>query len=345
MDFLGLPGLLPLIQAPMAGSQGARLALAVGEAGALGSLPAAMLAPDALERELQLLQAAGRPYNVNFFTHQPPAADPAREAGWKQALAPYYAEMGLDPAQAAGGASRRPFGPESAEVLERFRPAVVSFHFGLPSPELLARVRAWGARVLSSATTLEEALWLQERGVDAVIAQGLEAGGHRGHFLSTDTSRQRGTLDLVAQCAKVLRVPVIAAGGIGDAASVRAAMAAGASAVQAGTAFLLCPEATTGAVHRARLQDKDAPTRLTNLFSGGLARGLANRLMQDLGAVSALAPAFPLASGALAPLRAKAEAEGRDDFTPLWSGTNRQGCRAAPAAEIVRELAAGFGAG
>ncbi len=342
MDFLGLPGLLPLIQAPMAGSQGARLALAVGEAGALGSLPAAMLSPDALERELQLLYAAGRPYNVNFFTHQSPPADPAREAGWKQALAPYYAELGLDPALPAGGASRRPFGPESAEVLERFRPPVVSFHFGLPSPELLARVRAMGSRVMSSATTLQEALWLQDRGVDAVIAQGLEAGGHRGHFLSTDVGLQTGTLDLVAQCARALKVPVIAAGGIVDAASVRAARAAGASAVQAGTAFLLCPEATTGAVHRARLKDQEAPTALTNLFSGGLARGMFNRLMNDLGPVSDRAPAFPLASGALAPLRAQAEAQGRDDFTPLWSGTNRAGCRELPAAEIVRALAAGF---
>ena len=342
MDFLGLPGLFPLVQAPMAGSQGARLALAVGEAGALGSLPAAMLGPDALERELQLLHAAGRPYNVNFFTHQPPPPDPAREAGWKQALAPYYAELGLDPAQAAGGASRRPFGPESAEVLERFRPAVVSFHFGLPSPELLARVRAMGSRVISSATTLQEAQWLQERGVDAVIAQGLEAGGHRGHFLSTDVGLQTGTLDLVAQCARALKVPVIAAGGLSDAASVRAAMAAGASAIQAGTAFLRCPEATPGAVHRARLKDGDAPTALTNLFSGGLARGLFNRLMNELGPVSSRAPAFPLASGALAPLRAQAEAQGRDDFTPLWSGTNRAGCRELPAAEIVRALAAGF---
>jgi len=342
MDFLGLPGLLPLIQAPMAGSQGARLALAVGEAEALGSLPAAMLGPDALERELELLQAAGRPYNVNFFTHQPPAPDPARDARWQQALAPYYAELGLDLSQAAGGASRRPFGPESAEVLERFRPAVVSFHFGLPSPELLARVRAMGSRVMASATTLAEALWLEGRGVDAVIAQGLEAGGHRGHFLSTDISLQTGMLDLVAQCALALRVPVIAAGGISDAASVRAAMAAGASAVQAGTAFLLCPEATTGPVHRTRLKDRDAQPTLTNLFSGGLARGMSNRLMRELGPVSDQAPAFPLASAALAPLRAQAEAEGRDDFTPLWSGTNRAGCRELPAAEIVRALAAGF---
>lgn len=345
MHFLGLPGVLPLIQAPMAGVQGAALALAVGEAGALGSLPAAMLPAPALEAELQRLQAAGRPFNLNFFSHQPPVPGPAQgaaEARWRAALAPYYAALGLDPAAPAGGASRQPFGPEAAEVLERYAPAVVSFHFGLPDPALLERVRRLGARVVSSATTLDEALWLQARGVDAVIAQGLEAGGHRGHFLSTDTRRQRPTLDLVTQLVAGLRVPVIAAGGIATAQEVRAALDRGAQAVQVGTAFLLCDEATTGPVHRARLQDVDAATALTNLFSGGLARGLPNRLMRELGPVSDLAPAFPLASGALAPLRARAEAEGRDDFTPLWSGTNRAGCRAAPAAEVVRALAAGM---
>lgn len=342
MSFLGLSLPFPLIQAPMGSSQDARLALAVGAAGGLGSVAGATLGPEALERELQAMQAAGRPYNVNFFVHAPPVPDAAREARWRAALAPYYAERGLAPAPPSGAASRQPFGPESAEVLERFRPAVVSFHFGLPAPALLARVRRLGARVISSATTLEEAQWLDAQGVDAVIAQGLEAGGHRGHFLSADISRQSGTLDLVGQLVGALRVPVIAAGGIADAQGVRAAMARGASAVQVGTAFLLCTESTTGAAHRARLKEAGAPTALTNLFSGGLARGLFNRLMIDLGPVSEDAPAFPLASAALAPLRAQAEAQGLDDFTPLWSGTNRAGCREVPAADVVRALAAGF---
>lgn len=339
-----VPGVpLPLIQAPMAGAQDARLAIAVGAAGALGSLPAAMLPPDALERELAALQAAGGPYNVNFFAHVPPAADAAVEARWRARLAPFAAELGVDLAQVPAGPGRRPFDAAAAEVLERFRPAVVSFHFGLPAPALLARVKAWGAFVLSTATTLEEALWLQAHGADAVIAQGLEAGGHRGHFLSTDVARQCGTLELLTRLQPQLRVPLVAAGGIATADDVRAALAHGAAAVQVGTTFLLCDEAATGALHRARLRDVQAPTALTNLFTGGLARGLENRAMRALGPVCEDAPPFPLATGAVGPLRSAAEAAGRDDFTPLWSGTNRRGCRAGPAAAVVRSLAAGWG--
>lgn len=331
-----------VIQAPMAGVQDARLAVACGRAGALGSLPAAMLDAAALERELTVLHATGLPYNVNFFTHVPREPAAGVEARWRAALAPYAVELGLDPAGASGGASRRPFGPEMAEVLESFRPQVVSFHFGLPAQDLLARVKGRGAFVMSSATTVAEARWLQAHGADAVIAQGLEAGGHRGHFLDPDVSRQAPTARLLAEVVAAVDVPVIAAGGIAGAESVRAAMRLGAAAVQAGTAFLLAPEATTGALHRARLRDASAPTELTNLFSGGLARGLVNRVMRELGPVSDLAPPFPLASAALAPLRAKAEAMGRDDFTPLWSGTDRSGCRDVPAAETVRALAAGL---
>ncbi|MBZ8142008.1 2-nitropropane dioxygenase [Rubrivivax gelatinosus] len=339
-----IPGAaLPLIQAPMAGVQDARLALAAGAAGALGSLPAAMLSPPKLEAELQALQAAGRPYNVNFFAHRTPAADDARAARWAEALAPYRTELGLPPdAAPAAGASRQPFDAQAAEVLEAFRPAVISFHFGLPAPALLARVKARGAFVIASATTLAEALWLQASGADAVIAQGLEAGGHRGHFLDTDPARQLDTATLVSALVARLAVPVVAAGGIGDADGVRAMMARGASAVQLGTVFLLCDEALTGPLHRARLREPSAPTVLTNVFSGGLARGLVNRAVRDLGPVSALAPPFPLASAALAPLRERAEALGRDDFTPLWSGTRRDGCREQPAGEIVCTLAAAF---
>ena len=336
-----LPSRFPLIQAPMAGVQDARLALAASRAGALGSLPAAMLSPEALERELQLLQAGGLPYGVNFFTHTPPEGQDAALARWQARLAPYRAELGLAD-QPAPGASRQPFGERQAEVLEAFQPAVVSFHFGLPAPALLARVKRQGAIVLSSATTLEEGRWLQAHGADAVIAQGLEAGGHRGHFLQRDPSLQSPTLDLVAQLAQALSVPVVAAGGIVQAEDVRAALDRGAQAVQAGTAFLLCDEATTSARHRARLRDPDAPTALTNLFSGGLARGLFNRLMHELGPVSPDAPAFPLASGGLAALRSAAEAQGREDFTPLWSGTRRQALIEGPAAQVVAALSAGF---
>ena len=334
----------PIIQAPMAGVQDAGLAIAASQAGAVGSLPAAMLGPDALARELaRLASEAGGPCNVNFFCHQPPAPDLAREAAWRQALRRFYDELGLDATPvAAAAASRQPFSEALAEVLEAHPPAVVSFHFGLPAPALLARVKRLGVAVWSSATTLREAQWLQAHGADAVIAQGLQAGGHRGHFLDLDPALQGPTLALLQQWLPVLRLPVIAAGGIGTAEDVRAARSLGAAAVQAGTAYLLCPEAQTSAVHRAALQDPAARSALTPLFSGGLARGLVNRLMRELGPVSALAPAFPGASAALAPLRAGAEAAGRPDFSPLWAGEGFAAARALPAAEITRALAAGL---
>ncbi len=236
-----------------------------------------------------------------------------------------------------------PFTLESAELLAEFKPPVVSFHFGLPAPELLARVKAWGAKVLASATTVSEALWLQAHGANAVIAQGLEAGGHRGHFLSDDLSLQSGTFALLPQLVRALHVPVIAAGGVADAQGVAAATALGASGVQVGTAYMLCPEASTSALHRAALQsDAARHTALTNLFTGRPPRGIVNRVMRELGAISNAAPAFPLATAAMAPLRAKAEAQGSGDFSPLWSGQNAQGCKAVPAAELTRELAKGL---
>lgn len=336
---------LPLIQAPMAGSQGSALAIAVCEAGGLGSLPCAMLTADAIRSEVAAIRAAtARPFNLNFFCHSPPAPDAAREAAWRARLAPYYTEFGIDPAGVAAGPSRTPFSAESAELVEALRPAVVSFHFGLPAPELLARVRATGAKLLSSATTVAEALWLQERGVDAVIAQGLEAGGHRGHFLSDDLSQQLGLFALLPPLARALRVPVIAAGGLADAVGIRAAMALGAAGVQIGSAYLLCPEASTSAVHRAALQSADARhTALTNLFSGRPARGIVNRFIREQGPINPEAPRFPLAAGALAPLRARAEAQGLGDFSPLWAGQNAYGCRALPAAELTRQLAWSLG--
>jgi nitronate monooxygenase len=333
---------LPIIQAPMAGSQGSALALAVCNAGGLGSLPAAMLSLPTLRDELRTLhaQAGGRPFNVNFFCHQPPEPSAAAEAAWREALAPYFAEFGLDLAAIADAPSRAPFSAAAADVLAEAPPAVVSFHFGLPADELLQRVRRWGSKIVASATTVDEARWLAARGVDAVIAQGAEAGGHRGMFLTDDVTTQVGTMALLPQVARAVDCPVIAAGGIADAAGVAAALALGASAVQLGTAYLLCPEATTSAVHRAALASEAARhTALTRLFSGRPARGIVNRLMRELGPLSPLAPAFPLASGALAPLRAKAEAAGRGDFSPLWSGQNASACKAVPAAELTRELA------
>ena len=333
----------PLIQAPMAGVQGSALALAVSGAGGLGSLPCAMLGADALRAELGALKASGLPYNVNYFSHTPPAPDAAREAAWRAALKPYYEELGLDITAIPAGPGRAPFTAEAADLLAEFAPPVVSFHFGLPAPDLLARVKAWGAFVLSSATTVREALWLQEHGADAVIAQGWEAGGHRGHFLSEDLTEQPGTFALLPQIVAAVRLPVIAAGGIADAAGVRAAMALGAAGVQVGTAYLCADEATTSPLHRAALQSEAARhTAVTNCFTGRPARGIVNRLMREQGPISASAPAFPLATAAVAPLRAAAEKLGRSDFTSMWSGQNASQCRSAPAAQITAALAKGL---
>lgn len=339
-EFFGIE--LPVIQAPMAGVQTSALAIAVSNAGGLGSLPCAMLTPDALRDELAAIAAqTRRPYNVNFFCHTPAAPDTARETKWRAALAPYYAEFGIDPATVPAGGGRAPFSHEFADVLAAFRPPVVSFHFGLPSPELMQRVKSWGAKVLSSATTVAEARWLEANGADAVIAQGLEAGGHRGLFLSEDLTTQVGTLALLPQVLRAVRVPVIAAGGIADARGVAAALALGAAGVQVGTSYLLCPEATTTALHRAALKSGRADhTALTNLITGRPARGICNRLMRELGPLSDAPPAFPLATAALAPLKAAAEKRGRDDFSTLWSGQNATGCREIPAAELTRLLIA-----
>jgi nitronate monooxygenase len=323
----------------MAGVQVGALAIAVSNAGGLGSLPCALIGVETMRKELAAIRAATtRPYNVNFFCHTPPAPSAERDAAWRKLMTPYFDEYGIDSSSIAAGPGRAPFTDEWADALEEFAPRVVSFHFGLPAPELLARVRRWGSTVLASATTVAEARWLEANGADAVIAQGLEAGGHRGMFLSADTGTQVGTFALVPQVVRAVKIPVIAAGGIADAAGVAAAMALGAAAVQMGTAYLLCPESTTSAVHRAALKSAAHETALTNVFSGRPARGIVNRLMRELGPMNALAPEFPLASAALAPLRARAEAQGKSDFSPLWCGQNMTGSKEIPAGELTLEL-------
>jgi nitronate monooxygenase len=332
---------LPIIQAPMAGVQGSALAIAVSNAGGLGSLPGAMLTTDGLLEELATLHAGtSRPFNINFFAHRSPTPSEAATQAWRERLGPYYDELGVDPSTIPTGQGRLPFDAAAAEVLEELRPAVVSFHFGLPAPELLARLRATGIKVLSSATTVEEARWLEAHGADGVIAQGLEAGGHRGHFLSDDLSLQLGTLALVPQLVRAVNVPVIAAGGIADAHGVAAALALGAVAAQVGTAYMLCHESTTSAVHRAALHSAAARhTAVTNVFTGRPARGIVNRAMRELGPLHPRVPEFPLATNAMQPLRAKAEAVGSGDFSPLWCGQNPEGCKEVGAAELTRELA------
>ncbi|MFG1286261.1 NAD(P)H-dependent flavin oxidoreductase [Xanthobacter versatilis] len=344
LDLFGIAH--PILLGPMAGAGTPKLAIAVGEAGGLASLPGAMYQPNELRAAIEEVRAGlpGRPLNVNFFCHTPPTPDPVRMMGWRTRLAPYYVEHGLDPQATPPAGGRAPFDATLCALVEETRPEVVSFHFGLPDPALLARVKATGAKVISSASTVAEAKWLEARGCDAIIAMGLEAGGHRATFLGADVagdmSRQVGTFALVPQVADAVGVPVIAAGGIADARGIVAALALGASAVQVGTAFLLCPEAKISAVHRAALEAAgDDSTALTNLFTGRPARGIMNRVMREVGPLSADAPAFPLAGGALAPLRAAAEAEGRDDFTNLWAGQAARLAPRLPAADLTRKLA------
>ncbi|BBB25883.1 NAD(P)H-dependent flavin oxidoreductase [Amphritea japonica] len=334
---------LPLIQAPMAGAQDAALAIAVSEAGGLGSLPCAMLTPDQLRAELENIRAiTNNPVNLNFFSHTMPASDTHLEQQWRACLQPYYQQYGIDPEKITSGATRIPFDYRMAEVLEEHRPAVVSFHFGLPKSDLLQRVRDCGCKILSSATTVAEARWLEQQGVDGIIAQGLEAGGHRGFFLNADLNTQLGTMALVPQIIAATDLPVIAAGGIADRAGIKAALSMGAAGVQLGTAFLLCDESRISKVHRQALQDVESPTALTNLFSGGPARGVVNRVMADLGAMAEAPPPFPLATSAIAPLRTIAEQQGVGDFSPLWSGQNRTGCRSVSAASLISSLFEGL---
>lgn len=353
-----LPSLLgvehPVLQAPMAGSQGSRLALAVSRAGGLGALPCAMLDAPTITAEVTAIRAATpNPFNLNFFCHRSTSEDVERQARWRESLARVGSALGVTARATAGGASREPFSEAIADHIEPLRPRVVSFHFGLPSPALVERVRGWGATILSTATTLDEALWLQDHGADAIIVQGLEAGGHRGHFLrgDLDLADQAELLALLPRVRAAVSLPVIAAGGIADAADVRRARDAGADGVQLGTAFLFTPEADTNAVHARALHHAaswDAnhagsrETTITNVFTGRPARGFVNRLVRELGPMNQDAPAFPLAAPPLVGLRAAAEAAGMDDLSPLWSGTGHARGRTQSAAELTRATAEAF---
>lgn len=340
LDLLGIER--PILQAPMAGASGTAMAIAVSQAGGLGALPCAMLTHHQVREHIAAFRAAspGRALNLNFFCHQVPACDADALTAWKQTLEPFYRALGADFEAPAPVSNRAPFDEQSCQLVEDLRPEVVSFHFGLPQADLLRRVKASGARVLSSATTVEEARWLQDRGCDAIIAMGYEAGGHRGMFLSEDITTQIGTLALVPQVADAVDVPVIAAGGIADHRGLLAALALGASAVQIGTAYLFCPEANVSSFHRQALDSAPASdTALTNLFTGRPARGINNRLMRDLGPMSAQAPRFPLAGGALMPLRAITEAQGDSDFSNLWAGQALRLGRHMSAADLTRDIA------
>jgi len=333
---------VPLLQAPMAGASDAELAIAVAKAGGLGALPAGMMSGEQVRAQVEQFRAAAknRPLNLNFLAHKMPVPNNSREHAWRERLKPYYLEFGIDPAAPVAGTARRPFDAETCAIVEEIKPAVVSFHYGLPEEKLMARVKRAGCKIICSATTVEEAKFLDMSGCDAIIAQGLEAGGHRGMFMSMDLTTQAGLFALLPQVVDAVKVPVIATGGIGDARAVAAALMLGAAAVQLGTAFLFCPEAKILPPHRAALRAaRDVDTVVTNVFSGRPARALVNRAIRELGPISDIVPEFPLASGALAPLNAKAQERGSGDFSPMLAGQAAALGRELPAAELIRTLA------
>jgi nitronate monooxygenase len=331
----------PILLAPMAGAIDAEIAIAVAQGGGLASVPCALLSAEKAREQINIIrQRVSAPINVNFFCHTAVDLDAASEATWKDRLAPYYREHGLDPAAPFNAANRAPFDEAMCALLEELKPEVVSFHFGLPDPALLARVKALGAIIMSSATTVREAIWLEESGAEIIIAQGAEAGGHRGMFLTDNIAEQPGTFALVPQVVDAVKVPVIAAGGIADGRGIAAAFALGAAGVQIGSAYLRCPESRVSALGKVALaQAHDDSTVLTNVMTGRPARGIANRVMREVGPICQDAPAFPHAATALAPLRVAAEKLGKVDFTTLWAGQAVRLGRNMPAAELTRALA------
>lgn len=333
---------VPIVQAPMAGVQDVDIAIGAAQGGALGSLPCAMWGVDKAREQIGIMrQRIAAPLNLNFFCHAPVAAEPEQEAAWRARLANYYREYGLDPQAPVAAANRAPFDAAMCELVEELKPEVVSFHFGLPERALLDRVKAAGARVMASATIVKEAVWLEDHGADVVIAQGAEAGGHRGMFLTGNIAAQPGTIALVPQVVDAVKVPVIAAGGIADGRGLAAALALGAAGAQIGSAYLRTPESKVSALARAVLAAAaDDATVITNVMTGRPARGVVNRVMAEVGPIAPEAPAFPHAATALAPLKMAAEKQGRTDFTNLWAGQALALGREIGAADLTRQIAA-----
>jgi nitronate monooxygenase len=339
LDLLKLE--IPIIQAPMAGSDSVALARGVSSTGALGSLACALLNPDDVREAMRKLRdEMRRPFNLNFFCHTMEGPDPVAAEKWKSFLRPHYERLGLDIENVAESRLRLPFDDEMCAVIEEIRPEVASFHFGLPDRRLVERLKACGTKILSSATTVREAKWLEAGGCDAIIAQGVEAGGHRGMFLETDINTQVGLFALLPQIKDAVSVPVIASGGIADARGIVAALALGASGVQLGTAYLFCPEAKVSPVYRRALREAaDNGTALTNLFSGRAARGILNRYLDESGPMSDAPLAFPYAATLVAPLRAASERANLPDYMQMWAGQAAGLAKARPADQFTRKLA------
>ncbi|MCH9691367.1 MAG: nitronate monooxygenase [Gammaproteobacteria bacterium] len=328
----------PIIQAPMAGVQNWELAAAVSNSGGLGSIPCGMLTKDQVISEIKNFKKhSNKQYNLNFFCHKMPAINLQMMKAWQEQLSPYYESFSIKPSDGASNL-RVPFDMNLANAIEAYKPPILSFHFGLPSQELVTKIKSWGSIVISSATTKEEGIWLEKNGADAVIAQGFEAGGHRAMFMTSEPSTQMLTSELVHCLKHAVSVPVIAAGGIATNSDIKKLIALGASGAQVGTAYLLCDEAKTSKIHRDAIKSKSSTTALTNIFSGRLARGITNKIMKDLNFITDEVPDFPYASIAIDPLRKKSETQNKSDFTPLWSGTNRSGCKEISAEKLTNAL-------
>lgn len=339
--FENLSARFPLIQSPMAGAQDEALAIAVAQAGGVGSIPCASLTPqDAYRAATQFQMATSGPLNMNFFCHKATERDPDKEDLWLRELSGYYTDLSLKP-DYPKNQHPRALDAGMVDVVCAIKPAIASFHFGLPEIDFIDAIRKAGAKIIATATTVQEALFLQDNGCDAVIAQGQEAGGHQGVFLPNETPNRLTTSDLVARIAKAVSIPVIAAGGIADQAGIKAMMAAGASGVQVGTRFLKSPEAKITGLHREILEgENDRKTVITNVFTGRPARGFVNKLVRDLGPMNPNVQTFPLAISALIPLRGATK--GAEDFVSLWAGENWNAGAPKPAREIVAELAQAF---
>jgi nitronate monooxygenase len=339
-DFLELLGIVhPIVQAPMSGFTPPALVTAVCNAGGLGSIGSVGQPPDVVREQVAAVrQATNRPFNLNFFVHRSPQTRPEATARVRRRLAPYFDEYGLGPVPEPN----EPFSTFDAEQLDlvlELRPRVVSFHFGLPETAAVRRLKAAGCIILSSATTVAEARSLEADGADVIIAQGYEAGGHRGSFSGSAGAGMVGTMALVPQIVDAVHVPVIAAGGIADGRGIAAAFALGASGVQMGTAFLGCPEATVSPFYRARLRAAaDDGTELTRVFTGRPARAMRNRFVTEMADTEPLD--FPLQASLLGPLWRLPNEEARAAFMPVWAGQAAPLVRELPASQLIEQLVA-----
>ncbi|WP_250464881.1 NAD(P)H-dependent flavin oxidoreductase [Microbulbifer litoralis] len=332
----------PIIQAPMAGVSTPRLAAAVSNAGGLGSLGIGASSPDQTRQMIGETRAlTSQPFNINVFCHAPAQRDPAREAAWLRYLAPLFAEVGLEtPSSLEEIYPTFLQDTETLEILLELRPPVVSFHFGLPSADVITALHNAGIYTLATATSLQEARLIERAGVNAIVAQGVEAGGHRGIFDPDATDEYLTTQVLVRCLVQETQLPIIAAGGIMDGYGIRAALDLGAAAAQLGTAFILCPESSANAGYRESLKsERAAVTRLTSTLSGRPARGMLNRLIAYGEADGSPPPAdYPLAYDAAKQLNAAAGKLGNGEFAAQWAGQGAPLARELPAAELMTRL-------